>query len=371
LVFETNSSGQVDDIKIGATGDITPLDPTFSGLTFWDRGPANPTTGSTIIYCHNATGTAPFSDVATLGGCSGSWLDSNGSTYTVSGPSSFIWSTVATVPLQAVNKYQPARYLVGVGQGALLGMARADGITDGLNTIQGVRTYDSSAGAWTTPDDYAGNVDDPASQKSYMWNDDNPVAYSDPSGYITDPLNMGHDPETGLLVYDAVFGLNPTAIGAMNPGNLSSAPPQVNSCPSSAKSCNGFLVITTVQAPTAALVNQIADDRQVLRGWTLFLGFGMSFLGPEAGAAGETGETGALSLSRTVASHAASRPYVNSRFLAEEIMAAKAPIPDPGGIPGGLRWDVPGSFNGSFGAYQMVVDPATSQIVHFLFTSTP
>ena len=36
---------------------------------------------------------------------------------------------------------------------------------------------------WTTPDAYAGDVHDPMSQKPYMWNGNNPVQYSDPSGY--------------------------------------------------------------------------------------------------------------------------------------------------------------------------------------------
>ncbi|MHB8212270.1 MAG: RHS repeat-associated core domain-containing protein [Vulcanimicrobiaceae bacterium] len=49
--------------------------------------------------------------------------------------------------------------------------------------IQGVRSYDTQAGIWTSPDAYAGTVNDPATQKSYMWNNNNPISYSDPSGY--------------------------------------------------------------------------------------------------------------------------------------------------------------------------------------------
>ena len=40
-------------------------------------------------------------------------------------------------------------------------------------------------GNWTAPDAYAGNVGDPMSQKAYMWNRNNPLAYSDPSGYLS------------------------------------------------------------------------------------------------------------------------------------------------------------------------------------------
>jgi hypothetical protein len=70
-----------------------------------------------------------------------------------------------------------------MGSGGVLGMPRTDGFTDGFDTIQGVRSYDSTAGSWTTPDAYAGDVHDPSSQKSYIWNANNPVAYGDPTGY--------------------------------------------------------------------------------------------------------------------------------------------------------------------------------------------
>jgi RHS repeat-associated protein len=85
-----------------------------------------------------------------------------------------------------------------------------------------------------------------------------------------------------------------------------------------------------------------------------------------------------LSLSRTVAHHLdevsragiPARPYLRSRLLVQEIMRAANPVADPGGIPGGLRWDVPGSFNGSVGTWQLVVNPSTNSIVHFLFART-
>jgi hypothetical protein len=40
LLFTTNSAGQLDDIKIGAQGDILPLDSGYKGLTFYDRDPS-------------------------------------------------------------------------------------------------------------------------------------------------------------------------------------------------------------------------------------------------------------------------------------------------------------------------------------------
>jgi hypothetical protein len=58
-----------------------------------------------------------------------------------------------------------------------------DGYDDGFTTFQGARTFDSGLNQWTTPDAYAGDVHDPASQQPYMWNRNDPYVYSDPSGY--------------------------------------------------------------------------------------------------------------------------------------------------------------------------------------------
>jgi hypothetical protein len=48
---------------------------------------------------------------------------------------------------------------------------------------------------------------------------------------------------------------------------------------------------------------------------------------------------------------------------------ASPPKPDPGGIVGGLRWEVEGTMNGAKGVFEVVVNPATKQVVHFLFKS--
>ncbi|MBV8369023.1 MAG: hypothetical protein JO036_08900 [Candidatus Eremiobacteraeota bacterium] len=64
-----------------------------------------------------------------------------------------------------------------------------DGWTFGNNTWQGVRTYDASVGMWTTPDAYGGTDEEPASQKPYLWNANNPYDYSDPTGF--EPCSPG------------------------------------------------------------------------------------------------------------------------------------------------------------------------------------
>ncbi len=57
-----------------------------------------------------------------------------------------------------------------------------------------------------------------------------------------------------------------------------------------------------------------------------------------------------------------SRPYMKSPLTINEIMAGRQPIPDPRGVPGGLRWDVPGTFRGSEGTWELVIHPETEMI---------
>jgi len=183
LIFTTNASGQVDDIKVGASGDITPLDQTFTGLTFYDRGP-----DGSVMGCHNATGIQLWLTLAPYPGteqCSGGAF-ANGNGHTMYFQSSILWNPQKQTggPLGLYFFFQ-----VGVGQGKVLGMPRTDGIVDGFSAIQGVRTYDAASGQWTTPDAFAGTTDNPASQKSYLWNGGNPLRNSDPTGFLCMPAD--------------------------------------------------------------------------------------------------------------------------------------------------------------------------------------
>jgi len=61
------------------------------------------------------------------------------------------------------------------------------------------------------------------------------------------------------------------------------------------------------------------------------------------------------------------RPYMRSLQTIREIMAARKPIPDPFGTPGTFRWNVPGTFRGSDGMWELVVHPETNSIYHYQF----
>ena len=176
LLF-TVHSGTLDDVKVGAQGDILPGD-AYSGLTSYDRGP-----GGMVLGCHNFTGTSY------VGFSGGDWLGLGVSPCSKglnppSGtkmPASTLW---AGSPYSAFNAQGPA-----LGAGGTLGTLRTDGFTDGYDTIQGVRALDSMTGLWMTPDADGGDIDDPASLKSYLWSGNDPLGYVDPSG--NDALYVG------------------------------------------------------------------------------------------------------------------------------------------------------------------------------------
>jgi hypothetical protein len=124
-----------------------------------------------------------------------------------------------------------------------------------------------------------------------------------------------------------------------------------------------FLTVFTVNAFSAEMVNSLQGNILVEN---------------EAGAPGEGAEglqVGRFQLTGTNAAHAAERlpngqlvrPYMTSPNTIEEIMATGAGKADPQGVAGALRWDVPGTFRGNEGAWELVV--RDNEILHFLFRS--
>lgn len=63
------------------------------------------------------------------------------------------------------------------------------------------------------------------------------------------------------------------------------------------------------------------------------------------------------------------RPYINSTQTIQQIMQTAQPIKDPG-TANGLKWVVEGIYNGAQGIYELVINPDTMTILHFVFKST-
>lgn len=136
LLFTTNALGAVDDIKIEGLADIIPG--SSPSVVFLDRDYSGE-----IASSHGSSGV-------------GAWTPPN--------------------PSRSMCNYS--------GPNVPVREPGPDGITDDYNVFQGVRTYDPQLGTWTTPDAYQGDVRDPISQRAYMWNRNNSIAYADPSGYV-------------------------------------------------------------------------------------------------------------------------------------------------------------------------------------------
>ena len=154
MLFSEDAQGNIDDVKIGTLADFQ----AHAGLASGQTGPLlsvidRDMKGQTI-GCHASDGTTSAASAYRP------WLSSSGPICIASAGT--------------------------IGRGGVLTMPRTDGLFDGWNTVQGVRSYDAQAGIWNTPDAYRGDVHDPMSQKPYMWNGNNPYEYSDPSGFCRD-----------------------------------------------------------------------------------------------------------------------------------------------------------------------------------------
>jgi hypothetical protein len=242
LLFTTELVGghaTLDDIRIDVQGDILPLDSGYKGLTFYDRGP-----GGTIMGCHNYTGTSYI-------GMNDSWGTFG------TGPCSVDQSAGANMPTSTVwgsTPYNAITLSNLIGQGGTLGMPRMDGISDGFDMIQGARSYDNTAGVWTTPDADGGVTTDPASQKSYLWSGNNPMSYLDPSG-----LDLLYENGTDGTLTDVGPPSNCGEDCGNSPAGCTSGP----SCVSSDPKCSGCT------PPSLPPVNSCSLDCQFAR-WDLY-----------------------------------------------------------------------------------------------------
>jgi YD repeat-containing protein len=180
VLFSTNPSNVVDDIKLGADGDIMPLDPQYTGLTSYDRD----ITGN-VAFCHNATGangTAsadPYHSSSTRTNRYNSWTTT---TNVVPCRGSGMQAALLGVWWGHPGSAMPTQ---GIGTGQVIAMPSPDGIADDFNIINGVRAYDPQLGTWETPDAYSGEIMDPMTMSSYAYADNNSANLKDFSGYAT------------------------------------------------------------------------------------------------------------------------------------------------------------------------------------------
>jgi hypothetical protein len=90
----------------------------------------------------------------------------------------------------------------------ILDAERPDGYIDHTYGIsfQGTRTADVNTGQWMTPDAFGGDADDPMSQQPYAWDANNPLVYSDPSGFLSTSNNTPTPPLGGGCMGNTATG---------------------------------------------------------------------------------------------------------------------------------------------------------------------
>lgn len=177
LMFTTDASGNVDDIKIGTLADYVPSAATSSRLTVWDRD-----LSGYIASAHNGTGKGTWEDQAVEPSVCTSQTN----------PQRLYVGAQATQGFAMPTGL--AKILTGNGLGSfptgLFVANRPDGISNQFSTIQGARAYDPGKNDWMTPDALASATMNPALQRAYMYDANNPVSYSDPTGFYPRPMMM-------------------------------------------------------------------------------------------------------------------------------------------------------------------------------------
>jgi YD repeat-containing protein len=164
ILFVTDSSSRLIDLKFGLEGDITPLDSSYTGLTVWDRD-----LSGVQVSAHNGSGNNGPSKAA--------WMDAfpslQGGETTLANASAG-YKAPSTVAFAA---------------------SRPDGYSFG-DIIQGVRAYETADGIWTTPDLAVGNEYEPMSQLAYSYTNNNSAMFGDYTGLTSStiqipPVNFG------------------------------------------------------------------------------------------------------------------------------------------------------------------------------------
>jgi RHS repeat-associated protein len=156
-LFVTDSTGQLDQAMIGRAAWFVPHSQFFDAF---DRDYAG------YVVAHHGAFPSP-------GGAVGfsSWVPPDpyggaicGRLRVYTPPSSVTYSTGYNVLYTPITEEMPV------------------GFPDGVNQFQGVRSYDSQPGTWTSRDKASGSLDDPMSQSGYTYSGGNPLSNVDPTG---------------------------------------------------------------------------------------------------------------------------------------------------------------------------------------------
>ncbi|MDP9035241.1 MAG: hypothetical protein M3O50_10565, partial [Myxococcota bacterium] len=180
ILFISDSNGALMTAKIETLANYTPS----GGLVAVDRG----ITGDYVSQ-HNGT---------FYGGVSiGSTVYKNFQTQEIGSVPYIFYGSTNDALCRRGTTTTPA----GCAGAPNMEYARQEGFQFFGLTIQGKRAVEASTGQWTSPDAFAGVVHDPMSQKSFMWDNNNPYAYSDPTGFSINVMVMAGEDGAGIMAH--------------------------------------------------------------------------------------------------------------------------------------------------------------------------
>jgi hypothetical protein len=174
ILFISNANGTMATAKIETLANYTPA----GGLVVVDRGVSRD-----YVSEHNGS----FYGGVSIG--SSIYKDLQNQT-TGSIPYIFYGSTNDTLCHRSPAGCAPA---------ANMEYDRVEGFEFFGLTIQGARATQSASSQWTTPDAFAGTAHDPMSQKSFMWDNNNAYAYSDPTGFQAQRVDTANADGSALM----------------------------------------------------------------------------------------------------------------------------------------------------------------------------
>ena len=269
------------------------------------------------------------------------------------------------------------------------------------------RYYSSSQGRFTSSDplNSSGIPLQPQSWNRYSCTINNPLLYVDPKGLIWgyrdhggirtftwygSPSELdasGDTPWTQSQYFSNQAGTDAVYLGSNgNARHISQEEYSVGVLDEFLRGSNSPLGEVEKSKLTRAFALRLQAEHPEWNFWAglfggLAGGLGGGIERGVSGAASGAVNAESLTLSRTVANHLDDvsklgqpvRPYLNSTLVMREIMEAGKPVPDPGGVPGALRWNVPGSIMlgsarvATQGTWELVIDTRTSTVLHFVF----
>jgi len=187
-VLTIDLSGDVEEANIGqlATEDFNN---TNVGMAFWDRDPSG-----AIVAAHSAAGYGPV----IIGSPFGTPISYQNPALRADPPHEWSWAG-GTWPTKGYT-YE------SVWKNWLPLWSRPDQVVVYGLAVQGARTYNGNVAGWSTPDESDPLLDDSMPQTPYMWDNNNPMSYEDPTGYAgferctyaQDPIGSPGDHGTDL-----------------------------------------------------------------------------------------------------------------------------------------------------------------------------